>query len=231
MREPNMAPSIFRTVVWERLRLPLSVTEATCACQRHLDSSGWIIHSPWDSSTLQERQSNCLCRGKSEEATPPAVPGSPDAPSDTRFRTGLLAGQTEESFRFFRPPASNFARDHHHPHATVPALELRVSPLFVSACFSQGDAVCSVRVQGRHQRGVEGQLAAPNVRGDPCSTLPTDLSNRILHCKSPAAQDPDCRTRCSVVGGQGWRTERGKGRWRRRRRTTRNGSESILETR
>ena len=33
-----MAPSIFRTVVLERLRLPLSVTEATCACDRHLDT-------------------------------------------------------------------------------------------------------------------------------------------------------------------------------------------------
>ena len=53
--------------------------------------------------------------------------------------TGLLAGQTpEERFRFFRPPASNFARDHHLPHATIPR-ELWVSPLFASACFSQGD--------------------------------------------------------------------------------------------
>ena len=38
--EFTMAPSIFRTVVLERLRLPLSVTEATCACGRHLDSLG-----------------------------------------------------------------------------------------------------------------------------------------------------------------------------------------------
>ena len=35
-----MTPSIFRTVVLERLRLPLSVTEATCVCGRHLDSLG-----------------------------------------------------------------------------------------------------------------------------------------------------------------------------------------------
>ena len=110
-----------------------------------------------------------------------------------------------------------------------------MSPLFVSACFSQGDAVCSVRVpavnpvpvQGRHQRDVEGPAGCPRKEttlpprlpafchlqrrtGGPnpglarqCSwrpvlTLPTDLSNNILHCKSPAAQDPDCRTRCSV---------------------------------
>ena len=101
----------------------------------HLVGSGWIIPNPGDSTTLQERQ-HCLCHGTSEEATPLAVPGSPDAPSqDPRFRTGLLASQTTgESFRFFRPPASNFARDHHHPDATVPALEFRASPLFVFAC-------------------------------------------------------------------------------------------------
>ena len=38
--EFTMAPSIFRTVVSERLRLHLSVTKATCACGRHLDSLG-----------------------------------------------------------------------------------------------------------------------------------------------------------------------------------------------
>ena len=38
--EFTMAPSIFRTVVLERLRLLLSITEATCACGRHLDSLG-----------------------------------------------------------------------------------------------------------------------------------------------------------------------------------------------
>ena len=82
--------------------------------RHHLVGSGWIIPNPGDSTTLQERQNNCLCRDTREEATPPAVPSSPDAPSqDPLFRTGLLAGQTpEESFRFFRPPASNFARDH-----------------------------------------------------------------------------------------------------------------------
>ena len=130
--------------------------------RHHLVGSGWIIPNPGDPSTLQERQSNCVCRGTSEEATPPVVPGSPDAPSqDPRFRTGLLAGQTpEESFRFFRPPASNFARDHHHPHATVPALEFRVSPLVVSACFSQGDAVCFVLVPAVNPVPVRGRSRA-----------------------------------------------------------------------
>ena len=35
-----MAPSIFRTVVLERLRLPLDVIEVTCACGGFLDSLG-----------------------------------------------------------------------------------------------------------------------------------------------------------------------------------------------
>ena len=38
--EFTMAPSIFRTVVLERLRLPLDVIEATCACGGFLDSLG-----------------------------------------------------------------------------------------------------------------------------------------------------------------------------------------------
>ena len=206
-------------------------TIAECG-RHHLVGCGWIIPNPPDSSTLQERHSNCLCRATSEKATPPAVPGGPDALSqDPRFRTGTSRGLDSRS-----PQTTD-----HLPRSPPPArdrscLELGISPLFVSACFSQGDAVCFVRVpavnpvpvQSCHQRGVEGQLAAPekrqpfrhnfepsairgdvrevlheNVRGDPCSTLPTDLSNSILHCKSPAAQDPDSRTRCSVVAKKG----------------------------
>ena len=47
-------------------------------------------------------------------------------------------------------------------------------------------------------REVQVHVTQENFRG-PCSTLSTDLSDRVLHCKSPAAQDPDCRTRCSVA--------------------------------
>ena len=48
-------------------------------------------------------------------------------------------------------------------------------------------------------REVQVQVTKENVRGNPCSTFSTDLRDSVLHCKSPTARDPDCRTRCSVM--------------------------------
>ena len=125
---------------------------------------GWLIPSSRDSPVFQERHGNRLCCGTGQEAAPSAVPSSSNAPSEDP--------RSKESFRLFRPPPSNLASDHHQPHATVPALELWISLLFVSPRFSQGDAVCSVRVpsvdpvrmQSRHQSGVQSQLAAAEER-------------------------------------------------------------------
>ena len=44
---------------------------------------------------------------------------------------------------------------------------------------------------------VEIWVSQEDVGGDPRSSFATDLSDCVLHCKSPAAQDPHCRTRSS----------------------------------
>ena len=40
VRAPRLVPSIFRTAILERQRLPLDVTDATCTCGGRLDSLG-----------------------------------------------------------------------------------------------------------------------------------------------------------------------------------------------
>ena len=112
--------------------------------QLHLAECG--RHHHFVGCELQERQSNCFSRRASEETTPPRVPSSLDTLSqDPRFKMGLLKLDSSGMLSPISPD--------HHPHATVPALKLGISPLLVFVCFSQSDAVCLVRSCGEsHSR-------------------------------------------------------------------------------
>ena len=148
---------------------------------------------------------------------------------------GLLAGQR---FRLFRPPPSHLARNHHQPHATVPALELWISLLFVSPRSSQGDAVCAVRISRSHAE------PTPKWRPKPtgCRRKETNLQQQRpiffhrLKCALVQIQIVEthaptfpahCAAAFSTANPLRLKTPTGK----RRKRTTRKGSESILETR
>ena len=184
---------------------------------------GGSIPSPWDSSTLQERQSNRLCRGTSEEAALTLPRRTLASERDfSQARLQRKASFLPSTFLQLRPRSPPSARDRSCPGAQgksslcvcvhlagrYPFPCFCLKPLFrrlpagcprieTNPSATTSSLLPSVEMCARSKSRSRKKMFVE----DPCSTLPTDLSNRILHCKSPAAQDPRL-SNTLLCGGQ-----------------------------
>ena len=225
--------------------LHLTKVAETTSC-----AEGASIPSSRDSLAFQERHGNAFVAAQARRQLPSTVPSSSDAPSeDPRFRTGLLAGQTpKENFRLFRPPPSNLARDHHHPHdRSCPGARdkssLCVSVLLAGRCCLFGPrSVGGSRSLCKADTKVASKASwLPPTRDKPSATT----SSLLRPLKNALGPSPNLARRCSCATAVSTANPCGsrprlsntlaigvkQAARRRRRRTTRKGSESILETR